>query len=322
MDGQADVAPITADETAAFLLDNPGIDGIEDEQEEQLPADDSPEGSDTEEAETEGDDPDDGEVDLAEKPDPTSGRKFKVTVKGDDGADLEAEVDEKELVAGYQRHRDYTQKTQALAQREEQAVEVVRKQVTEAQNHYIQEAQKAHALMARFAGLKSPEEMLMLARTDPAAHTEEVARQQYVQSMINGIQNQWQQAQFQQQQAQQAEMQKAFSKCWGVIGQKGIDKPRLQNVFETISRDYGVPTERFSTLNDPALVLIMNDAVKYRELQKKKAEVTKKAEAAPRLPQKQAVPRNETVDKRRNDRLRSGKGSRDDLAAFIAQHNL
>jgi hypothetical protein len=27
--------------------------------------------------------------DAEDKPDPTSGRKFKVTVKGDDGADLE-----------------------------------------------------------------------------------------------------------------------------------------------------------------------------------------------------------------------------------------
>jgi len=68
--------------------------------------------------------------------------------------------------------------------------------------------------------------------------------------------------------------------------------------------------------------MVMNDAVAYRELQKKTAEVKKKATAAPRLPQTQSAPRNETQDKKRVERLRSGRGSKDDLAAFIAQHNL
>lgn len=323
MDGQDEMSPVTADDTAAFLLDNPGIDGTEEEQEDQLPAADSPDELDTEDAETEDDGPDDGEEeDPAAQPDPTSGRKFKVTVKGDDGADLETEVGEKELIAGYQRHSDYTRKAQALAQREEQAVEVVRSRLSEAQNQYIQQTQMAHAVAARLAGLRTPEEMLQLSQSDPAMYVAEKARMEQVQATIAGLQNRWQQEQFQQQQAQGAEMQKAFSRCWGVIGQKGIDKPRLESIFATVSKDYGVPSDRFATLNDPALVLIMNDAVKYRELLQKKAEVTKKAGAAPRLPQKQSAARNETQEKRVTERLRSGKGSRDDLASFIARNNL
>ena len=89
-----------------------------------------------------------------------------------------------------------------------------------------------------------------------------------------------------------------------------------------MSKDYGIPQDRFATLNDPAVVMVMKDAVAYRELQKKKSEVTQKAAAAPRLPQKSPVPRADTQDKKRVERLRSGRGSRDDLAAFIAQHNL
>lgn len=154
MDGQADTAPVTADDVAAFLLDNP--DGT-DEQEEVKPNADAPEGEEPEDnADAEADDesPDDEDGDDAEdKPDPTSSRKFKVTIKGDDGADLEQEVDEKELIAGYTRHSDYTRKTQQLAQREEQATEVVRAKVTAAQNHYIQQAQQAQALVAQIAGI-------------------------------------------------------------------------------------------------------------------------------------------------------------------------
>lgn len=249
MDGQADTAPVTADDVAAFLLDNP--DGT-DEQEEVKPNADAPEGEEPEDnADAEADDesPDDEDGDDAEdKPDPTSSRKFKVTIKGDDGADLEQEVDEKELIAGYTRHSDYTRKTQQLAQREEQATEVVRAKVTAAQNHYIQQAQQAQALVAQLAGMKSPEEMQHLAVTDPAAYVAEQARAQQIQHVIGGLQNRWQQEQFQRQQQQQEELQKSFSRCWGVLGQKGIDKPKLQHIFETVAKDYGIGTDRKSVV--------------------------------------------------------------------------
>lgn len=322
MDGQADLAPISADDLAQFLIDNPDADGADTQQEPQEPTDESPSNEDTDETETDDDSPDDPDDESEEQPDPTSSRKFKVTVKGEDGADLETEVDEKELVAGYQRHADYSRKTAELARREEQATEIVRAKVTEAQTHFVQKAQMAEALVARLAGLRSPEEMLELSRADPAAYVAEQARQQQVHSMIAGLQNQWQQEQFRAQQEQQAAMQQQFAKCWGVLGQKGIDKPKLQHIFETVSKDYGIPMQSFATLADPAAVLLMRDAVAYRELQKKKSEVTQKATAAPRLPQKSPVPRNDAPDKRRVERLRSGRGSRDDLAAFIAQHNL
>lgn len=321
MDGQAEMAPLSADDVAQFLIDNPEADGADDQQ-EQVPTDESPSDEDTDESETDDDSPDDADDESDEQPDPTSGRKYKVTVKGEDGADLTQEVDEKELIAGYQRHADYSRKTAELARREEQAVEVVRAKVSEAQNHYVQQAQMAQALVARLAGLRSPEEMLELSRQDPAAYVAEQARQQQVHSMIAGLQNQWQQEQFRAQQDRQEALQQSFARCWGVLGQKGIDKPKLQHIFETVSKDYGISQDRFATLNDPAVVMVMKDAVAYRELQKKRTEVTQKAAAAPRLPQKSPVPRADTQDKKRVERLRSGRGSRDDLAAFIAQHNL
>ncbi|OPZ10446.1 MAG: hypothetical protein BWZ07_02640 [Alphaproteobacteria bacterium ADurb.BinA280] len=321
MDGQAEMAPLSADDVAQFLIDNPEADGADDQQ-EQVPTDEPPSDEDTDESKTDDDSPDDADDESDEQPDPTSGRKFKVTVKGEDGADLETEVDEKELIAGYQRHADYSRKTAELARREEQAVEIVRAKVSEAQNHYVQQAQMAQALVARLAGLCSPEEMLELSRQDPAAYVAEQARQQQVHSMIAGLQNQWQQEQFRAQQGQQAALQQSFARCWGVLGHEGIDKPKLQHIFDSYSKYYGISPERFATLNDPAVVLSMRDAVAYRELQKKKTEVTQKATAAPRLPQKSNVPRNDAPDKKRVERLRSGRGSRDDLAAFIAQHNL
>lgn len=315
MDGQANVAPVSADDLAQFIVDNPDADRAEDTKEQEPPTEDAPL-EDTGDEETQDESPD------QESPDgQTNARKFKVTVKGEDGADLEQEVDEKELIASYMRHADYTRKTQELARREDQATEVVQKRVSEAQNHFMQQAQLAQAAVMRLAGMRSPEEMQALANTDPAGYVAEQARMNQVQAVIAGLQQQMQQTQFQQQQQQQQEMQKAFQRCWGVIGQKGIDKPKLQRIFDTVSQDYGIPYERFANLSDPALVLMMNDAVAYRDLVKKKAEVTKKSENAPRLPQRQNVPRSD-ASKRQEDRLRSGKGSRDDLAAFIARNDL
>lgn len=322
MDGQAELAPVSADDVAQFLIDNPNADGTDDQQVNAAPTDKAPSEEDKVEPETDDDGPDDKDEESEDEPDQTSQRKFKVTVKGEDGADLEQEVDEKELVAGYQRHAEFTRKTQMLAQREEQAVEIVKAKVVEAQTHFVQKAQMAEALVARLAGLRSPEEMHMLAQQDPAAYVAEQARQQQVQSMIAGLQNQWQAEQIHMQQQQQAALHQNFAKCWDVLGQKGIDKPKLQHIFETVSKEYGIPMQSFATLANPAAVMLMKDAVELRELKKKTAEVKKKADSAPRLPQAQSVPRNETQDKKRVERLRSGRGSKDDLASFIAQHNL
>lgn len=322
MDGQAELAPVSADDVAQFLIDNPNADGTDDQQVNAAPTDKAPSEEDKAETETDDDGPDDKDEESEDEPDQTSQRKFKVTVKGEDGADLEQEVDEKELVAGYQRHAEFTRKTQMLAQREEQAVEIVKAKVVEAQTHFVQKAQMAEALVARLAGLRSPEEMHMLAQQDPAAYVAEQARQQQVQSMIAGLQNQWQAEQIHMQQQQQAALHQNFAKCWDVLGQKGIDKPKLQHIFETVSKEYGIPMQSFATLANPAAVMLMKDAVELRELKKKTAEVKKKADSAPRLPQAQSVPRNETQDKKRVERLRSGRGSKDDLASFIAQHNL
>ena len=87
--------------------------------------------------------------------------------------------------------------------------------------------------------------------------------------MIAGLQNQWQQEQFRAQQDRQEALQQSFARCWGVLGQKGIDKLQLQHIFDSYSKYYGISPERFATLHDPAVVLSMSDAVAYQELQRK-----------------------------------------------------
>lgn len=324
MDGQAELAPVSADDLAQFLIDNPDADGSGAESTQKPePPEESPEAEaeeeaeENDEAETDDDSPDD------ESPkDQASGQKIKVTIKGEDGADQTVEVDQKELISGYQRHADYTRKTMELANRENQAVEIVRSKITEAQQHYVQQAQMAQALVAQFAGIRTPAEMHELARVDPAGYVAEQARQAQVQSMINQIQQGWQEEHARTQQAQQEQLQEHLRKGWEVLQSKGFDGQKLTNVFDGFSREYGIEKDRFSGVTDPQLVLAMKDALAYRELQKKTSEAKKRVTATPSVPKSQPAPRNEAQDKKRAERLKTGRGSRDDLAAFIAQHNL
>jgi hypothetical protein len=315
------------DDLADFLVDNPEADQTDDLPNDDEPADaDNSDGaqnpddesgagpdSDDPEADPETDDPDGDDA----APKQTS-QKFKVTVKGEDGADVEQEIDSKELIAGYQRHADYTRKTQELGNREREAHELVSRRLEEGRNHYMQEAQKAHAAIRTLAGLKTDAEMAQLAQTDQAAWVQERARAEAIKGVLaqieQGMSLEQQQAQHQQQAAQQQEFQKA----WGVLGQQGIDKPKLKNIFDGVGKAYGVEESRFANVTDPKVVLIMRDALAYRELKEKAAGVKKQVKAAPNLPApRQKVPQKEQANKRLNQKFRSGNAGVKDLAAFL-----
>ncbi|HJY07165.1 MAG TPA: hypothetical protein VJ323_12680, partial [Bryobacteraceae bacterium] len=149
-DGQAEEGPGTIDDVAQFLVDNPEADIEEEEQ----TSEESPEDNSDEQEEAPADD--ESEEESSEKPkEQTSGLKFKVPVKGEDGQDTSIEVDEKELIAGYQRHADYTRKTQELADRERDVTQQVATKLQEGRNHYMQQAQLARTAVLQLAGLKS-----------------------------------------------------------------------------------------------------------------------------------------------------------------------
>lgn len=325
MSGQADNAPAELDEVAQFLVDNPGSDGADDEQAGAQP-DDRPEQSDNLDegnpdgspGEGDGDDPDEGADPDPDDAGQTSGRTFKVTIPGEDGASKTIEVDEKELVSSYLRHSDYTRKTQELAQRETQAVEVVKSEIGKVRNYYQQQAQLAMAAVQQLAGLKTPQEMLILAQTDPAAHAVEQARQGMVMQVLNGIQQGLQQDEQHHSQVSQQEIAQKFTQAWDVLGKAGLDKPKLAAIYDAAAREYGFEKERFNTVYDPKLVLMMRDAVAYREAQAKAKAAKDKATAAPRLPQRQNVAPATQAQQRRESRFRSGRASLNDLAAHIA----
>ena len=315
MIGQAETAPGNLDDLASFLEDKP-IDGPDEQEDDANPQDDSQE--DPDEAESAVDESE-AEAEDEEAEDQPSA-VFKVTVKGEDGADQTLEVDQKELIAGYQRQRDYTVKTQALAERERQAFEVVTSEIEKSRNHYMQQAQLAHMAVRELAGLRSDEEMAVLAQTDPSLWVQEQQRAAAVRTRLQQIQHgvQSEQAQAQQMQAQQR--QQLFSKAWDVLQEKGIDKPKLAGIYQEAAKRYGFGDQEFANVYDPRIVLALRDAVAYRALHDKKPAVQQKAQAAPKLPAtKQPVARQETKVRQLESRFtRKGGAKLDDLAAYLS----
>lgn len=301
-DGQATSPDDGIDGIAALLEDNSEDETLTGEPgegaEDKDPADESDDDSDTAE----------------EQPSLT----FKVTVKGEDGADTTVEVDQKELVAGYQRHSDYTRKTQELANREREVTQVVAKRLQEGQDHYMREAQVAQMAIKQLAGLKSPEEMAVLAQTDPAAWVAEQQRERAIAGVLGQLQEGLQMEQARAQQVEQQNRQQAFQNAWQVLQAEGVDKPALQKIYQKATEKYGIPSEALANLYDPKQVLILRDAIAYQELKASKQAVTKKPAEAQSLPAaRQSVPKDTQRMKEINQRFATGKAKLSDLAALL-----
>jgi hypothetical protein len=318
MDGHANAPEPTLNDLASFLADTPEKESAG-EDDEQINADDSTDELDNEEEADEQTD-DESEEEEAEEEEPAPDRKVKVTIKGDDGNEVVEEIPESELVKGYQRQSDYTRKTQALADRENQAVQSLHAKHQEIQSNYLQQAEVTRTAIVQMAGIKNAQEMAYLAESDPAGWVAENQRQiqinAYLNSLDQSIQGERQQAQAAQQQQQEAAKKQAFDNTWKALTDAKIDRTALEGIFSSASKNYGFTQEELSNIYDSRAVLLMKDAAAYRELQSKKAEVTKKADAAPRLPNKQNVsnPQSKAIEQK----FKSGRAKLSDLAAFLS----
>jgi len=324
MSGHAESAPESGGlaDLASFLADTPETDPIE---EEEAPAEDSPEASDTEtEAndqpeESEGEEPTE-EEDLEA---PTPDRKIKVPVTDDEGKPTgeTQEVTEEELIKGHLRQAVLTKKTQALAERENQSFNLLAQKHDEITKQYAEKTELVMSAVSRILAIKSPAEMAQLARDDPATWVQESERQrqinEFIGSLDNEIKSERTQAQKRADEARAAQTEQIKQKSWAELEKAKIDEPKLRNIYTSVMKTYGYKPEEMSGINDYRLVLALQDAVAYRELKAKAPEVTKKAQDAPRLPSKQATVAQDRQRKELDNRFKSGRAKLNDLAAYL-----
>ena len=318
MDGQAESAPESGglSDLASFLADTP-LEESTDEDLEATSAEDETADSDTSDEATDEQEDDDSEE--SDEPAPVAKITFKV--KGEDGVEETVEASTDELAASYLRQKDYTKKTQALATRENEAVQFLTQKHEEIRSQYLSQAEASRAAIVGMAGIKSESEMDQLSRTDPAAWVAETNRAKQISSYLNQldqqIQGEKQAANQQAAERQKQALASQYAKTWEELSKVGVDKPKLQKVFESSGKNYGFSAEELANVYDHRLVLALKDAAAYRELQANKGTVTKKAQDAPRMPTRQAQPAQERLDKALDNRFKSGRAKLSDLASFL-----
>ena len=325
MPGHADSAPEAGgvDDLAQFLADNPGSDDDEGPTADESTLDedkDEDANAQPEESDEEGDEPDEPEEEPEETPKPE--RKIPVTIKGEDGSDQTIEVAEEELIKGYTRQADYTRKTQELADRENKAFQFITSKHEEIRNTYLMQAEAARAAVVQVAGIKSAQEMAQLAHSDLAAWVQENQRIQQVSGIVSQLDQQIaaerERSQKEAAENRQKSMKAMYDRAWSELSKDKIDKDALKKIYDGVSESYGFKQEELAEVYDPRLVRVFRDAAELKAIKARAAQATKKATDAPRLPQKQATPRQERQTKQLNERFRSGRAKLTDLAAYLS----
>ena len=322
MDGHAENAPDSLSDLASFLGDTPDAESP-DEDMEHDESDDSTAEGDTEDEESDGqEESDDDESDDEEAEDtPAPERKLKVTVKGDDGTDQEIEVDEAEVVKGYQRQADYTRKTQELAQREHQAVEILKAKHDEFAQDYLSKAEASRAAIVQLAGLRGEDEMAQLAQSDPAAWVAENQRRQSIVAVLGQLDQQIsaerQEIERRQAEAMQQARSEMFQRTWAELQKDGIDREKLAKAYSDVSKAYGFSGDELAQVLDHRQVRVMLDALAYRQLKEQKTAVQKKVDAAPRLPQKATPTVKDRKTQQLEGRFKGGRAKLGDLASYL-----
>ena len=322
MSGHADTAPDSLSDLASFLGDTPDAESP-DEDMEHDESDDSTAEGDTEDEESDGqEESEDEESDDEEAEDtPAPERKLKVTVKGDDGTDQEIEVDESEVVKGYQRQADYTRKTQELAQREHQAVEILKAKHDEFAQDYLSKAEASRAAIVQLAGLKGEDEMAQLAQSDPAAWVAENQRRQSIVAVLGQLDQQIsaerQEIERRQAEAMQQARTEMFQRTWAELQKDGIDREKLGKAYSDVSKAYGFSGDELAQVLDHRQVRVMLDALAYRQLKEQKTAVQKKVDAAPKLPQKATPTVKDRKTQQLEGRFKGGRAKLSDLASYL-----
>lgn len=324
MDGHAESAPESGglSDLVSFLADTPDEEST-DQKEANQAEESTGEEADTDaeandEQDIDPDAPDDGED--VEEPAPVEA-KITFKVKGEDGKEETVEATTEDIAKSYMRQQDYTKKTQALAERETQAVQFLTQKHEEIRANYLQQAELTRAAVVQMAGIKTEAEMAQLANSDPAAWVAENQRQRQINSYLNTlnqqIEGEKQQAQAQAEQRSQQQIKQQFDAAWAELSKDGIDKPKLQKIYGDASSNYGFTDAELANVYDPRLVRVLRDAAAYRTLQAQKPAVMQKVQNAPRMPSRQSAPAQERRDQALEQKFKTGRAKLNDLAAFL-----
>ena len=206
------------------------------------------------------------------------------------GEDFEAPLSE--LKAGYMRNQDYTQKAQALAQDRKTAQEQVNQQFQQIQQYASQLGE--FALVDRTIQQLEAQLRSMNMHDDPTTYNAVSNQILMAHRQRDGLAAQFAQIQqsrtVEQHQAVIAAQQQAATElATGPNALPGFGPELIKRMNET-GKSYGLTEQELGQIVEPKYIRILHDAMKYRELQAKKPEAIKKAQAAKPARQTRSAP--------------------------------
>ena len=202
---------------------------------------------------------------------------YTVTIDGTD-----YEVTQDELIQGYQRNADYTRKTQELAAEKQQSSDFVERSKKDVETKLARLDQLNQAAQSQLQQEYAQIDFEKLYEEDPA----EAARLEHKMRKKN---EQLQQVQRQTQELQTQEFSKYLEEQQKKLSVKvpEMNHPEKGSEFKKQMRNYlssvGFNNQEIDSVYDHRYVLLVRDAMNYRNLQKAKPEIKKKVVNAPKV---------------------------------------
>ena len=202
---------------------------------------------------------------------------YTVTI---DGTDFEVTQDE--LIQGYQRNADYTRKTQELAAERQQSSDFVERSKKDVEQKIARLDELNKSAQVQLQQEYAQIDFEKLYDEDPV----EAARLEHKMRKKN---EQLQQVQQQTNQLQMEEFQKYLDEQQKQLNIKvpEMNHPEQGTQFRKQMRDYlsnmGFKGQEIDSIYDHRYVMLVKDAMNYRNLQKAKPEIKKKAVNAPKV---------------------------------------
>ena len=202
---------------------------------------------------------------------------YAVTVDG-----TELSVNLEELIQGYQRNADYTRKTQELAQERNQSSEFVERSKKDVEAKLQKLNELNNAAQAQLQQEYAEVDFEKLYDEDPveAARLEHKMRKKHEQ--LAQVQQQTQELQSQEFNKYLGEQQKLLTQKIPEFmdEQKG---PRFKQQMRDYLGNIGFNDTEINSVYDHRYVMLVKDAMSYRNLQKAKPEIKKKVANAPKV---------------------------------------
>jgi hypothetical protein len=270
------------------------------------------------EEESEEDEPEDTEEeDESEEVEVEERKTYRVKASGE-----EKDVTLDELVSGYQKSTDYTQKSQQLAE-ERKKVEAHAQEVQNAMRTREAYAQKLSQVEQYLVNSQDPSENLEeLKENDPIQYAIKVAEQTEANKKINAIRQEQQKVAQEQHHYQLQQQNQVVQNEAKMLSEKvkEFSDPKkaeqIKNDIRSFGKSVGFSDQELSQVYDHRHVLILQKAMEYDKLQQSKAGVAKKVSNAPKMAKKGKKVINADTYTKQKKRLKSS-GSIDDATSVF-----